>query len=146
MIYYINPGRSFRPPDPRRILQERCWKVTGSCRKTREKTGTWKQYSRPEFSGFFPMISGRILPESTGSCRNPPKKIRKIPGRNTASNFLVFSGASRPFPARTSFTWEFFFTFHLINNIKHFDHNFLTIHNIISNYLLNDWYIIFHHK
>jgi len=32
------------------------------------------------------------LLESTG-------KIRKIPDRNTASNFLVFSVASRPFPA-----------------------------------------------
>jgi hypothetical protein len=47
------------------------------------------------------MISGRILPESTGSCWNPPDKIREIPDRNTASNFLVFSVASR----RTSFTW-----------------------------------------
>ena len=74
-------------------------KVTVSCRKTREIAGTWKQYSRREFSGFFPMISGRFLPESTGSCRNPREKTRKIPARNTASNFLVFSGASRPFPA-----------------------------------------------
>jgi hypothetical protein len=47
---------------------------------------------------FFPMISGRILPESTGSYWNPPEKIREIPDRNTASNFLVFPVASRPFP------------------------------------------------
>jgi hypothetical protein len=45
------------------------------------------------------MISGAILPESTESCWNPPEKIREIPDRNTASNFLVFSVASRPFPA-----------------------------------------------
>ncbi len=83
----------------RRILQERCWKVTGSCRRTREISGTWKQYSRPEFSGFFPMISWRILSESTEICRNPPEKIREIPDRNTASNFLVFSVANRPFLA-----------------------------------------------
>jgi hypothetical protein len=43
--------------------------------------------------------SQRILPESIGSCWNPPKKIREIPDRNTASNFLVFSVASPPFPA-----------------------------------------------
>jgi hypothetical protein len=45
------------------------------------------------------VISGRILAESTGSCRNLPEKIREILDRNTASNFLVFSVASRPFPA-----------------------------------------------
>jgi hypothetical protein len=39
-----------------------------------------------------------ILQENTGSCQNPPEKIRKISGQNTASNFLVFSVASRPFP------------------------------------------------
>jgi hypothetical protein len=50
-------------------------------------------------AGNFPMISGRVLSESTGCCWNPPKKIRKIQGRNTASNFLVFSVVSRPFPA-----------------------------------------------
>jgi hypothetical protein len=82
-----------------RIFQERCGKVNGSCRKTREIPGTWKQYSSREFLGFFPMISGRILPEGTGSCWNPPEKIREILDRNTASNFLVFSVASPPFPA-----------------------------------------------
>jgi len=49
------------------------------------------------FPDFFPMISGRILPESTGSCYNPPKKIREISDWNTASSFLVFSVASRPY-------------------------------------------------
>ncbi len=42
--------------------------------------------------------SGWILLESTGSCWNLPEKVREIPDRNTASNFLVFSVASRPFP------------------------------------------------
>ncbi len=27
----------------------------------------WKQYSDQKFFGFFPMLSGRLLPESTGS-------------------------------------------------------------------------------
>ncbi len=67
--------------------------------KTREIPETWKQYSGREFPGSFPMISGRIMPERTGSCWNPSEKIREIPDRNTASNFLVFSVAPRPFPA-----------------------------------------------
>ncbi len=73
--------------------------ATGSFRKTREIPGTWKQYSDREFPGFFPMISGQILPESTGSCWNSPGKIREIPDRNTATNFPVFSVALRPFLA-----------------------------------------------
>jgi hypothetical protein len=47
----------------REILQERCGKVTGSFRKTPEIAGTWKQYSD----------------------RKSSEKIRKFPGRNTAS-------------------------------------------------------------
>jgi len=50
------------------ILQERCGKVTVSCRETREISGTWKQYSRPLFSDDF----RGILPETTGIYRNRP--------------------------------------------------------------------------
>ncbi len=108
-----------------RILQEICGKVTGSCRKTREISRTWNQYSRLEFPRFFPMISERILPESTGICRNPPKKIRKIPDRNTASNFLVFSVASRPFTAvRRSPGLYRFFIFNTHTRV--FSHTLLT--------------------
>jgi hypothetical protein len=83
-------------------LQERYGKVTESCRKI---SGTWKQYYRREFSGFFSMISGRILLGSTGSHRNSPEKILKIPDRDTASNFLVFPVVSWQFCCRRSFTW-----------------------------------------
>jgi len=39
----------------------------GSGRKASEITGTWKQYSNRKIFGFFPMISDRFLPESTGN-------------------------------------------------------------------------------
>jgi hypothetical protein len=62
------------------------------------KHGVYPEHGSSVPTGNFPMISGRILPKSMGSCRNPPEKIQKIPEWNTASNFLVFSVASRPFP------------------------------------------------
>ena len=49
---YHHPGRKIR---------------NGSGRKAPEITGTWKQYSHRKFFGFFPMISDRFLPESTGN-------------------------------------------------------------------------------
>ncbi len=60
----------------RGILQERCRKVTGSCRKTPETAGTWKQYSDRKLSGFFPVNSRQIL---VLSGRNRPEIIRKNP-------------------------------------------------------------------
>ncbi len=38
-----------------------------SGRKASEIAGTWKQYSHRKIFGFFPMISDRFLPESTGN-------------------------------------------------------------------------------
>jgi hypothetical protein len=64
----IVPATGFR-----RIFKGRCGKVTESCRETREISGTWKQYSRHKFSGFFsddfrmdPAGKHGKLSESTG--------------------------------------------------------------------------------
>jgi hypothetical protein len=42
-------------------------KVTGSCRKTPEIAGTWKQYSDRKFSGFFQTISCAFRKELAGN-------------------------------------------------------------------------------
>jgi hypothetical protein len=76
-----------------------CSKDAGKSPDPAGKHGKYLEYGSSFPAWNFPMISGRILPERNGICRNLPKKIRKIPGRNTASNFLVFSVASRRFPA-----------------------------------------------
>jgi hypothetical protein len=54
LFYFLDqcPGRKIR---------------AGSGRKAPEIAGTWKQYSCRKFFGFFPMISGWFLPESTGN-------------------------------------------------------------------------------
>ncbi len=89
------PDRSFLPPD----LAGSCRKDVGKSPDPSGKHGKYLEHGSSIPARNFPIISGRILPETTGICRNPPKKTRKIPTRNTASNFLVFSVASRPFPA-----------------------------------------------
>ncbi len=80
--------------------------ATGSRRKNAGKSpdpsgkhGKYLEHGSSISVWIFPMISGRILSENTGSCRNPQEKIREIPDRNTASNFLIFSVENRPFPA-----------------------------------------------
>jgi hypothetical protein len=50
--------------------------ATGSCRKTPEITGTWKQYPDWNLSGFFPMDSCQL---SVLSGRNRPEIIGKNP-------------------------------------------------------------------
>jgi hypothetical protein len=60
----------------RGIQQERRGKVTGSCRKTPEIAGTWKQYSDRKMCGFFPMDACQI-PVLSG--RNRSEIIRKNP-------------------------------------------------------------------
>jgi hypothetical protein len=62
--------------ESRGILQERCGKVTESCRKTPEIAGTWKQYSGRKLSGFFPVNSCQ-LPVLFD--RNRPEIIGKNP-------------------------------------------------------------------
>ena len=69
----------------RRILQERCWKLTGSCRKTPEMAGRWKQYSGRKLPGFFRWIPAKFLCFPAGTHRKSSEKIRKISYRNTAS-------------------------------------------------------------
>ncbi len=68
------PVRSFLPPD-----------LAGACRKRAGKSpdpsGQHQKYlehgsSIPAWN--FPMISGPVLPESAGICRNPPKKTSEI--------------------------------------------------------------------
>ncbi len=82
-----------------RISQDLPGKMRESHRILQENTGnTWNMQAVFR-SGITRIFSEGILPESTGSYWNLPEKIREIPGRNTASNFLVFSVASRPFPA-----------------------------------------------
>jgi hypothetical protein len=58
------------------ILKERCGKFTGSCRKTPEIAGIWKQYSDRKLFGFSPVDSCQI-PVLSG--RNRPEIIRKNP-------------------------------------------------------------------
>ena len=72
-------------PGSRRILQERCWKLTGSCRKTPEMAGRWKQYSGRKLTGFFRWIPAKFLCFPAGINRKSLEKILKIPYRNTAS-------------------------------------------------------------
>jgi hypothetical protein len=57
-------------------LQERCGKVTGSCRKTPEIARKWKQYSDWKLSRFCPVDYCQI-PVLSG--RNRPEIIRKNP-------------------------------------------------------------------
>ena len=52
LFLMVIPRTMIPAPGSRRILQERCWKLTGSCRKTPKMAGKWKQYS------------GRKLPNS----------------------------------------------------------------------------------
>ncbi len=58
----------------RKILQKRCGKVTGSCRKTPKFPGTQKQYSDLKLSGFFPGDSCQLPVRSD---RNRPQIIGK---------------------------------------------------------------------
>jgi hypothetical protein len=67
------------------IVQERCAKVTGSCKKTQEIAGTWKQYSDRKLSAFFPVdscqlpaLSGRSRPEMIG--KNSENFRPELPG------------------------------------------------------------------
>jgi hypothetical protein len=50
--------------------------ATGSCRKTPEVSGKWKQYSDRKLSGFFPVDSCQLLVLSD---RNRPETIGKNP-------------------------------------------------------------------
>jgi hypothetical protein len=63
----LNHAQTSAPGDPPPIVFPGQEVRAGSCRKTPEIAGTWKQYSGRKFSGFFPMISGRFLTESTRS-------------------------------------------------------------------------------
>jgi hypothetical protein len=80
------PGRSFLALD----LAGKMWESHRILQENTENVWNIAAVFPPGIFHFFLMISGRILPESTGSCRNPPKKIWKITGRNNASNCLVF--------------------------------------------------------
>jgi len=89
------PDRSFLPPY-----------LAGSCRKDAWKSpdpagkhGKYLEYGSSIPSRNFPIISGRMLPENHWNLSESTEKNPGIPTRNTASNFLVLSVASRPFPA-----------------------------------------------
>ena len=115
MVQYSNNhpiSRSFLPPDFAGSSRIDAGKSTGFFRINTGNTKNMEAVFRfGIFPGFFPMISGRILPESTGSYRNLPEKIREIPDRNTASNFLVFSVAFRPFPSVRRSPWIYLVLF-----------------------------------
>jgi len=88
------------------IMQERCGKVTVSCRKTQEIAGTWKQYSARKLSRFFPVDSCQ-LPLLSGS------KQLEIIDKNSKNFwpeycFYKITGITRnrPFPCRTVRPWE----------------------------------------
>jgi hypothetical protein len=71
-LTWVYPGRTVRPGNDRfRVIP----------------VILWKQYSDRNFFGFFPMISGQFLLESTG-------KIWTISSRNTASMFQCFLAGS----------------------------------------------------
>jgi hypothetical protein len=85
----------------RRVLKERCRKVTGSCRKTPEIVGTWKQYFHRKMTGFFPVNSSQ-LPVLSG------RKRSEIIGKNPKNFrpeycFHKITGIiqNRQFPGRT---------------------------------------------
>jgi hypothetical protein len=69
----------------RGILQERCGKVTGSCRKAPEIAGKWKQYSCRKIFGFF---SGGFLPTSCAFGPEPVGKHWKKSGEFSAGILL----------------------------------------------------------
>ena len=64
---------------------EICGKNHRILKEKLEITGRWKQYSRPEIFGFFPVTCGpfRLFPSGNG--RKLLEKILKFPGRNIAS-------------------------------------------------------------
>ena len=78
----MSPGRCFRPPEMSGFnwnRPETCRKRTGTCMKTPDITGPWKQYSGTDFSGFsrwFPMISGGNQQELGGIYRKNPEISR----------------------------------------------------------------------
>jgi hypothetical protein len=81
-----------------RILQERCGKVTVSCRKTPEIAGTWKQYSGRKLCGFFRWIPANFLCFLKGTGRKSSEK-------NPAGMLLpcpAISGVILPEPALIS--------------------------------------------
>ncbi len=85
----------------RRILQERCGKITVSYRKAPKIAGTWKQYSGRKIFGFFPVDSYQLL---VLSGRNRPEIIEKNPKNFTPEYcFHKITGITRnrPFPGRT---------------------------------------------
>jgi hypothetical protein len=78
------------------VLQERCRKVTVSCRKIPKIAGTWKQYSGWKSPGFFPMDSYR-LPVLSG--RNQPEIIEKNPNNFQPEYcFHKITGITRNWP------------------------------------------------
>ncbi len=84
-----------------RILQERCGKVTVSCRKASEIAGTWKQYSGRKIFGF---SSGGFLPTSCAFRQEPGEKHRKNPKNfrpQYCSQKMTGITRNRPFPGRT---------------------------------------------
>ncbi len=88
-----------------RILQERCGKVTVSCRKTLEIAETWKQYSGRKLSEFFPVDSCQL---PVVSFRNWPEIIGKKSGTFPARKLLPCSSDFQCLPAGTGLcflTW-----------------------------------------
>ncbi len=74
----------------RRILPMSMIPATGSCRKTPEIAGTWKQYSDRKLSRFFPLDPFQL---PVLSDRSWPEIIGKISARNTASTELPGTGS-----------------------------------------------------
>ncbi len=84
-----------------RILQERCWKVTGSCRKTLEIAVIWKQYFDQKTAGFFPAYSCQFPVLSSRNRSEIIGKNPKISDWNTASKKITGITQNRSFPGRT---------------------------------------------
>ena len=114
-------------------LQERSWKVTGSCRKAPEIAGTWKQYSERKFSDFFPVNSSQFPAVSS---RNRPELSGKK-SENFRSEYCfhvpAISGIFLPEPARTVRLGDECVEFILSNNHHQV---YLIISDAIGQYLV----------
>ncbi len=78
----------------RGILQGRCGKVTGSCRKTPEVAETWKQYSARKLSGGFLSTSCAFRQDPAGNHRTksenfPAGYCLRIMMIKQVNNFIV---------------------------------------------------------
>jgi len=97
--YRIPQDPAGKTREGHRILQERRGKVTGSCRKALEITGSGSSIPTGTYRIFFRWIPVNSLSFPAGIGRKSSEKIRNFSGGNTASTFQrcpVLSCRNRP--------------------------------------------------